>query len=384
MQNEYSKFARATSLFAVLALVSACSSVPDWANPVEWYEGAVDAISGEDEPKSNAAANANALKEMSGEGKKFPKLVSVPDRPKAPTAEEKGRMAQNLASDRENARYAERSIKRQETSLPLPPPPPSPPSSRPAPAPITPAQRATSVPLPGASSVRPAVTVPAPPPMPRVAASSVTSRLSAPPVSRPPQFAPRPAVPQATVPPGANVRSLATRPSPSTRSVARIGNPTFGAPPADIALALNSGTPPVPRFSGKLAAPPVPGTAAASPVSGNGVASIRFEAGSSKLSSGDRRILRQVVSAYRQRGGGIRVEGHASSRTRNMDQVQHHVVNLNVSLSRANAVARELVRQGVPPQAVFVVAMSDSKPLYYEVMPAGDAGNQRVEIYFVN
>tara|TARA_A100001037_G_scaffold302334_1_gene333707 strand:- start:994 stop:1338 length:345 start_codon:yes stop_codon:yes gene_type:complete len=114
------------------------------------------------------------------------------------------------------------------------------------------------------------------------------------------------------------------------------------------------------------------------------VASIRFEAGSSKLSSGDRRVLRQVVSAYRQRGGGIRVEGHASSRTRNMDQVQHHVVNLNVSLSRANAVARELVRQGVPPQAVFVVAMSDSKPIYYEVMPAGDAGNQRVEIYFVN
>ena len=67
-----------------------------------------------------------------------------------------------------------------------------------------------------------------------------------------------------------------------------------------------------------------------------------------------------------------------------MDMVQHHIVNFNVSLTRANVVARELVRQGVPAQAVFVVALSDSQPLYYEMMPAGDAGNQRVEIYFVN
>jgi outer membrane protein OmpA-like peptidoglycan-associated protein len=67
-----------------------------------------------------------------------------------------------------------------------------------------------------------------------------------------------------------------------------------------------------------------------------------------------------------------------------MDLVQHHIVNFSVSLTRANVVARELVRLGIPAQAVFVVALSDSKPLFYEVMPAGDAGNQRVEIYFVN
>lgn len=87
---------------------------------------------------------------------------------------------------------------------------------------------------------------------------------------------------------------------------------------------------------------------------------------------------------FRERGGAIRVEGHASSRTRNMDPVQHHLVNFNVSLNRANAVANELIRQGVPPESVFVAAMSDSQPLFYEVMPAGDAGNQRVEIHFVN
>lgn len=111
---------------------------------------------------------------------------------------------------------------------------------------------------------------------------------------------------------------------------------------------------------------------------------VRFKSGSASLTSGARKQVRQIVGMYRQRGGAIRVEGHASSRTRNMDPVQHHLVNFNVSFNRANAVARELVRQGVPSEAVFVAAMSDSQPLYYEVMPAGEAGNQRVEIHFVN
>jgi outer membrane protein OmpA-like peptidoglycan-associated protein len=386
MQNELSKFARAASLAAVLALLSACSSMPDWANPVEWYEGAVDAISGGDDTESRVADNAKPPKKNPGVGKEFPKLASVPDRPKAPTAAEKNRMAKSLAADRENARYSDRSIKRQAASLPPPPPPAPTRSNRPAsaPRPVAAAPLRTPASLPGTTGVRPAAAVPAPPPTPRDAVSYGTSTLPPPPVSRPPQFAPRPAVPRATVPPGAQVHSLATRPTPSTRSIARIGNPTFGAPPADIALALDAGTPSAPAFGGQLAVPPVAGTAAASPVSGKAAATVRFKAGSSQISSGDRGILRQVVGAYRQRGGAIRVEGHASSRTRNMDMVQHHIVNFNVSLTRANVVARELVRQGVPAQAVFVVALSDSKPVYYEVMPAGDAGNQRVEIYFVN
>ena len=67
-----------------------------------------------------------------------------------------------------------------------------------------------------------------------------------------------------------------------------------------------------------------------------------------------------------------------------MDLVRHHLVNFNVSLNRGNTVARELIDSGVPKEAVFVIALSDSRPLYKEVMPSGDAGNQRVEVYFVN
>ena len=185
---------------------------------------------------------------------------------------------------------------------------------------------------------------------------------------------------------GATVRSLANRPSPSTRSVSRVGNPTFGPPPADIAASLGAGA--ARAASGNFVQ--VPGrqlfdTGAVEPVSaGELVGVAHFKAGSARLSVDERQSLRRIAQAYRSRGGAIRVEGHSSSRTRNMDLVQHHLVNFTVSLNRANAVARELVRQGIPAQAVFAVALSDSRPIYREVMPSGDAGNQRVEVYFVN
>lgn len=111
---------------------------------------------------------------------------------------------------------------------------------------------------------------------------------------------------------------------------------------------------------------------------------LNFKAGSANLSDRERLKLRKLAQVYRQRGGGVRVEGHSSSRTRDMDLVQHHLVNFNVSLNRGNNVARELINNGVPKEAIFVIALSDSRPLYEEFMPSGDAGNQRVEIYFVN
>ena len=34
-----SNFATAGALVLVAALLAGCSSIPNWANPVEWYEG---------------------------------------------------------------------------------------------------------------------------------------------------------------------------------------------------------------------------------------------------------------------------------------------------------------------------------------------------------
>jgi hypothetical protein len=33
---------------------------------------------------------------------------------------------------------------------------------------------------------------------------------------------------------------------------------------------------------------------------------------------------------------------------------------------------------------ILVAAVSDAQPMYYEIMPSGDAGNRRTEIYLGN
>ncbi len=114
------------------------------------------------------------------------------------------------------------------------------------------------------------------------------------------------------------------------------------------------------------------------------VATIQFADGSSRLSGADREILRQVVALQRQRGSQVRVVGHASSRTANMTQSRHRMVNLDISSARANAVVRELVRLGADSGKVSQAAVADRSPAYFEVMPSGEAGNRRAEIYFVN
>lgn len=143
----------------------------------------------------------------------------------------------------------------------------------------------------------------------------------------------------------------------------------FGAPPADIAAGL-----------GGTAAP------AARPAQGSGldagtVITVYFATGSARLDAEGRREVRRAYRAYRARGGTLRVVGHASSRTRDLDLVSHQMVNFNVSVDRANVVARLLIRLGAKPEAVRVDAVSDTQPVYFEVMPSGEAGNRRTEIF---
>ncbi len=111
------------------------------------------------------------------------------------------------------------------------------------------------------------------------------------------------------------------------------------------------------------------------------VATILFTDGSSSLRDREREIVRKVYERYLASGRKVRVVGHSSSRTRNMDPIRHRMVNFGISAERANAVALELQRLGVPSDQITVVAAADDMPMYYEVMPSGEAGNRRTEIY---
>jgi outer membrane protein OmpA-like peptidoglycan-associated protein len=114
---------------------------------------------------------------------------------------------------------------------------------------------------------------------------------------------------------------------------------------------------------------------------GQAIGYVYFNNGSSQLSAADQQVLQQVVQLQRIQGGVLRIVGHASQRTGNMDALAQNQVNRRVSLARATAVAQALVGMGVQPMLVQVAAAGDGQTLYSESTPAGEAGNRRAEVY---
>jgi len=94
---------RAAILLAGVLMLGACSSVPDAVNPVSWYRGASDWITGEP-----SAAQTTARPAVAGE---FPSLSTVPQRPEALSPEDRRDITQGLKSDRANARYSDEAIR---------------------------------------------------------------------------------------------------------------------------------------------------------------------------------------------------------------------------------------------------------------------------------
>jgi outer membrane protein OmpA-like peptidoglycan-associated protein len=111
------------------------------------------------------------------------------------------------------------------------------------------------------------------------------------------------------------------------------------------------------------------------------VATIYFGNNSARLGARDRAVIREIVSMYRETGGTIRIIGHSSGNAASQVSERSKLVNFKVSLDRANAVAAELVRQGVPSQAIDVAAQGAQDPRYAEYSPTGAAANRRAEVY---
>jgi len=124
-----------------------------------------------------------------------------------------------------------------------------------------------------------------------------------------------------------------------------------------------------------------PGTA---PVHSDLAGIIYFANGSAALNGNDRQVLRGIVALNRQRGGTIRVVGHASAHTGTADELKHRLANFEISLKRANAVSAALVALGLPRDRIHAEAHGDSQPIYHEFMPTGEAGNRRAEIFLEN
>lgn len=108
---------------------------------------------------------------------------------------------------------------------------------------------------------------------------------------------------------------------------------------------------------------------------------ILFDNGSSSVNSNYNNSLRKIVKEAKSHNGKIVVQGFASSRTKNTDIISHKTANLKVSIARAESVAKLLQRYGMPKSHIITEGLSDSRPLYKEVMPEGERLNRRAEIY---
>ncbi len=388
---------RAILIGAGALALAGCTSVPDYANPVEWYHDVVDTFDDE------AETDVTAPQPVPGADEPYPSLSEVPVAPpREMSVAEMDIVAEGLIADRENARYTDEEIRRQGDET------------------TTLAAPEETAPVVMAEPVPPAATVIMEP-----AAEERAQVLEAPPM--PPAQTSADAWPQAALQPAAGIEQPAM-PSPTYQSTAAaipaysptpVAAPSPVYTPASTPVYLPTAPADVKRSFGNYfsasgpaaVAPPPSQTQIAmadagsvplgTPIAGGvttgqrltdysslragasvRAAVITFRSGSAKLSGEGRKALREVAKLYKEGGGSsVRIIGHASNRTREMSAEKHALVNFDVSLRRAHTVADELIRLGVPAQVLYIGAVSDTEPVYFEWMPSGEAGNRRAEVF---
>jgi len=114
------------------------------------------------------------------------------------------------------------------------------------------------------------------------------------------------------------------------------------------------------------------------------IATINFPTGSSFVNYNGLKKIKKIVKLAKERNAKIKIVGHASKRTKDMPLNKHKLVNFSISHKRAQTVANIVVEKyNFPSENLITEAVSDSKPLYREDMPAGTTANQRTEIFII-
>ncbi len=331
---------RAATVMVFSLALGACSSVPDWANPVQWYKGTAEWISGEDEQTIAARRAARSPEYAPPDADKpFPSLSTVPARPQgiANRDQRRRQVESGLVADRDRARHA--ALGPGDNPKPSPRSVPGAPARPVLVAPKTAAvapKIAAAAPVTGNQSFQRAIA--------QQSAAGAATRRTLGPIRR---------------------NTMAMPPSP--RGTVTLIPPRASVPRGGL---LRMATPPRP-----VAGPIGPTARSVS------VGTVYFASGSAKISGKYTKTLRAIVTMQKQRGGTLRVIGHASSRTRNIKPLGHQLANFRISLARAKAVARLLERHGAPSGSVALSGVADNQPVYHEFMPLGEAGNRRAEIY---
>ena len=402
--------------------VAGCDTVSDAANSVS---NAVTNVASDlnpfsdDAPVQTADNDAPPAASSDADANTSPDLASLPSRPTTSTPAQQQAAAQSLAADGAQARYSADALRAGTEAAAAPPSAADvPPSARLALNAPPSASAAPSAQAPTAQA--PSAQVPASPPSAALAQGTAAVPTAGAPA--PVRTAALPPAPNAAaIPPGAEPAVPANAPVRRGSAMAMgnqyasdtaLGFRPSSAPPLDPSINQWVAAPVVARYrqtasnagvssASSMAAVPPKGTPMTSDgaVIANNVgpmgsiaamnggvsptAVVYFPGDGSTLSPAARTLIRGAVAQYKASGGdaSVRVVGHASSRTANMPVEKHLEVIFDKSQARANAVAQELIREGVPAAKVLVDAVGDSQPVYYESMPQGEDGNRRAEIF---
>ena len=291
-----------------------------------------------------------------GNETQYPKLSSVPERPRDATSqkavEARQELREGLVADTANAQYTDSQLRAQTDG--------------------TAGARQTD-------SARSNERLAGEPP----AAPAPTRPVTAAPVEALPQR-PAPTQQMAAATPRVAAPPVARQASPPSSYGARQAAAASAAPIAPVAPAQQSAPRPAPQRQAALAAPETAQAPSAAPrtvLKTVQVATIYFNSGSSKLSANDRRIVQQVADVARRSGGMLRIIGHSSMANAGRDAERAAMVNYKMSLERANAVANALLNDGIPGNQMQVMAEGAQNPIYAESSATGMAGNRRTEIY---
>ena len=383
--------ARAAAVAVIAFSASACSVIPDWMGG-----DATSADTPQDQADQQMAANQSS-----------PDLNSVPDKPNAPsTSDEQKTLGDSLGADRAQNQYSADQLRGGTEAAAAPPGAPAPVeqtvAANPAPAASASAPDNSTVPPPPSSesgSIDAAAAANAAPP---AAATADNSAPAAPaPAEAPQQQVAMNAAPPAVAPstgpavPAGSYGTYGT--SMVSPSDAALGFKPSQAPPLSPSVAQFVPQPIIARYQQTAAL----GRAAYSTTSEQGYSAVpvsnstRAMGGPEHMSgavianfdslntggaampgygtygtpsatvmfAGDRTILdaaakeqvKTAAAAFQQAGGQgfVRVVGHASGGG-DLSSERHMVLNFEHSQARATAVARELIRDGVPADKVLV------------------------------
>ncbi|HKT17447.1 MAG TPA: OmpA family protein [Stellaceae bacterium] len=367
---------RLVVLAAVLTQLGACSSVPNAVNPIAWYRGITGASKNDDLGKGQNDANL-----QEGSNEPYPNLGTVPDAPEtALSTIDRDKLVDSLIADRNNAKYANDSLRAGVSAAGVAPPPPPPapgaPKTATSAAPAGPQPSAAPAnPLPSSKpAAAPSPQAQAPDKLAKVEAPArgseappAESSLQSPKIDNPPQGeAVTPAPPPPRIPPAG---AAAAKPPARTQASA-------ATPPTDTIMAA----PPPPQIPppGRMPAPSPEKTASAAPTASQSgeqhgvsrhVADVTFPPGSALLSDKLRDTIDSIVKQHSKDGGRIRVVGYGEAVGANAA-----TTGFNLALDRAQAVAVALSDSGVP-----------SKDISVEAAPVPASGGRdvpRAEVFF--